>query len=95
MSRKEKNMFERIAESLAKIAEELSGTNNYLFGIGAELADLNLNLQELKELISTLLKEPLKVTVDTESLSKMSEKQSESIKSKQPQEAKFEYKVVK
>ena len=68
MSKKNQNVLRKSAEALQTIADELDTLNSYLYGVGVELADLNSKIDSLKELIETKLKEPLRVTVDTESL---------------------------
>jgi len=83
MSKKNQNVLRKSAEALQTIADELDTLNSYLYGVGVELADLNSKIDSLKELIETKLKEPLRVTVDTESLLTTVKKVSEKTKPKE------------
>ncbi len=76
MSKKTLNVFEQMTEALDKATVELETTNSYLYGIGAELADLNSTMKSVLETLNTLLSKPLNVIVDTQSLASTLEKLS-------------------
>lgn len=55
MSEKNKNVFEKMTEALNTAIEELQTTNDYLFGIGAELSDMNSVIGDLRDKVAKLL----------------------------------------
>lgn len=76
MSKNQKTVFDKLTEALEKAAEELDTTNSYLYGIGAELADLNSTMKSILERLDTILDKPISVTITAESLASTLEKTS-------------------
>jgi len=68
MSKKNQNVFEKVAEKLDSLVEELQTTNSMLFAIGSELFDVDDKIDSLSAKIEQLASTPLKVEVDYEKL---------------------------
>jgi archaellum component FlaC len=95
MSKEQKNVFEKITDALTTATDELQTTNNYLFGIGAELADIAESLKTLSTQLADFMSKPLQVTVDTQSLAQTLQKQSESTKPLAAEKPKVAYPSVR
>ena len=68
MSKKNKNVFEQVAEKLDLLLEELQTTNSMLYAIGSELFDVGDKMDSLSAKVEQLATAPLKVEVDYEKL---------------------------
>jgi len=92
MSKKNKNVLKESADALNTIADELDTLNSYLYGIGVELTDLNSKIESLEVLLWTIVKEPVRVIVDTESLLATIKKASEKVKPEEVKPAEMAFK---
>lgn len=68
MSKKNKNVFEKVEEKLDNVLEELQTTNSMLYAIGSELFDVGDKIDTLSAEVDLLRDKPLKVEVDYEKL---------------------------
>ena len=82
MSKKNKNIFEKVAEKLDLLFEELQTANSFLYVIGSELFDVGDKIDGLDAKFDKLLAELLKVEVDlkifTENLEKATPKPTDT-----------------
>jgi hypothetical protein len=89
MSKKEKNVFEKMTEALQNATNELETTNSYLYGIGTELADIADSLKSLTTLATKTLSKPISVSVDFEQYTKAVERQLPKPKEAEPPKTAF------
>jgi len=68
MSKKNKNVFEKVEELMTLVLEELQTANSMLYAIGSELFDVGEKLDSLSAKVEQLSGVPLKVEVDYERL---------------------------
>jgi len=68
MSKKNKNVFEKVEELMTLVLEELQTANSMLYAIGSELFDFGDKIDTLSAEVDLLRSEPLKVSVDYEKL---------------------------
>jgi len=87
MSKKSKNVFEKVEEKLDSLLEEMQTANSILYALGSEMFDIGDKIDSLSAKVEALTGEPLKVTVDVEQLRQALEKQTK------PAEAKEVFKV--
>jgi len=68
MSKKNQNVFEKVAEKLDLLLEELQTANSILYALGSEMFDIGDKIDTLSAEVDLLRSEPLKVSVDYEKL---------------------------
>jgi hypothetical protein len=68
MSKKNKNVFEKVEELMTSVLEELQTANSMLYAIGSELFDFGDKIDALSVKVEQLSGVPLKVEVDYEKL---------------------------
>jgi len=68
MSKKNKNVFEKVEEKLDNVLEELQTTNSFLYAVFGELLDVGDKIDNLSSKVEQLATAPLKVEVDYEKL---------------------------
>ena len=68
MSKKNKNVFEKVEELMTSVLEELQTANSMLYAIGSELFDVGDKIDSLSAKVEQLATAPLKVEVDYEKL---------------------------
>jgi hypothetical protein len=68
MSKKNKNVFEKVEELMTSVLEELQTANSMLYAIGSELFDVGDKIDSLSAKVEQLADKPLKVEVDYEKL---------------------------
>ena len=64
MAEKTRNVFERLQESINKVAEQLHDANDALYVVATETMDLNEKLGNLIAKIDQVLSKSVKVTLD-------------------------------
>jgi len=92
MSKKNQSVFNQIAESLNKVAEELETTNSLLIGLGNLGLDLYDAISEVSKQLQALPEKKLSVTVDLEAVKQALSATTEAEKPKLPTIPKFEFK---
>jgi len=68
MSKKNQNVFEKVAEKLDLLLEELETANSILYALGSEMFDVGDKIDSLSAKVEQLSLIPLKVEVDYEKL---------------------------
>jgi len=68
MSKKNKNVFEKVAELMTLVLEELETANTLLYAVAGELFDIGDKIDRLSAKVEGLSSEGLKVSVDYEKL---------------------------
>jgi len=68
MSKKNQNVFEKVAEKLDLLLEELETANSILYALGSEMFDVGDKIDSLSAKVEGLSLIPLKVEVDYEKL---------------------------
>jgi len=68
MSKKNKNVFEKVEELMTSVLEEVQTANSMLYAIGSELFDFGDKIDALSAKVEQLSLIPLKVEVDYEKL---------------------------
>jgi hypothetical protein len=68
LSKKNKNVFENVADKLDSVLEELETANSILYALGSELFDVGDKIDTLSAEVEALRSNPLKVEVDYEKL---------------------------
>ena len=68
MSKKNQNVFEKVAEKLDLLLEELETANSILYALGSEMFDVGDKIDSLSAKVEGLSGVPLKVEVDYEKL---------------------------
>jgi len=68
MVKEKKNVFEKVAEKLDLLLEELETANSILYALGSEMFDVGDKIDSLSAKVEGLSLIPLKVEVDYEKL---------------------------
>ena len=68
MSKKTKNVFEKVEELMTLVLEELQTANSILYALGSEMFDVGDKIDSLSAKVEGLSLIPLKVEVDYEKL---------------------------
>jgi len=71
MSKKNQNVFEKVAEKLDNVLEELQTTNNILYAIGSEMFDIGDKIDILSAKVDEIISAPIDVTLTEETIAKL------------------------